>query len=102
MKIVSLLLFVALLFFWSCSDTHRKSSVDLKATNDSLKLSNEIIKNQNDSLYKVLESKLQDGRTAEVAILWVPKALYLKYQSDKIYTYLDTLISNQAVFINGD
>jgi len=102
MKIVSLLLFVALLFFWSCSDTHRKTSIDLKATNDSLTLSNKIIKNQNDSLYKILESKLQDGRTAEVAILWVPKALYLKYQSDKIYTYLDTLISNPAVFINAD
>ena len=101
MKIVSLLIFVAL-FFWSCSDTHKKSSVDLKAINDSLNLSNKMIKNQNDSLYKILESKLQEGRTAKVAILWVPKALYLKYQSENIYTYLDTLISNPAVFINAD
>ena len=102
MKLILLFLSIILLFASSCSDIHQNSAVDLKATNDSLTVSNEVIKQKNDSLYKILEGKLQDGRTAEVAILWVPKALYLKYQSAKIYTYLDSLISNPTGVINTD
>jgi GldM N-terminal domain len=93
---------IILLFFYSCSGTHKKSSFNIKAVNDSLNLSNEIIKNKNDTLYKILERKLQEGKTAEIAILWVPKALYLKYQSDKIYQYLDSFISNPSGLITAD
>ena len=102
MKIILLFIFAALLFIISCSNSHHNNLANLKASNDSLTLSNQKIKNQNDSIYQILKNKLQDGGTAEVAILWVPKALYLKYQSDQIYTYLDTLNSQSAGFINGD
>ena len=102
MKCSQVFFLLTLLFFYSCSGTHKKSSFNINAANDSLNLSTGIVKNKNDTLYKILESKLQDARTAEVAVLWVPKALYLKYQSGIIYTYLDTLISNPSGFINAD
>lgn len=104
MKINLFLLCAFALLFCSCFD-NKKSTIDFKAANGSLTLSSKKIKNQNDSIYKILDGKLLDEKTAKMAILWVPKAIYLKYQSDKIYTYLDTLIYNlnrPAQFINAD
>jgi hypothetical protein len=66
----------------------------LKALNDSLTISNSRLKAKNDSLYKILQLKLQDEKTAQAAGLWFAKAQYLQYRTAEIYKYLDTSISN--------
>ena len=65
--------------------------------NDSLTISNGGLKTQNDSLYKILEKKLQDEKTSQNAILWYPKAKYLQYRTEEIYKYLETSISNLKI-----
>ena len=104
MKIILLSLCVFTLLFCSCTD-NKKSNISLKNAIDSLTLSTEKFKNVNDSIYKILDKKLQDEKLSQIAILWEPKAAFLKHQSEKIYTYLDTLISNlnkPTQLINAD
>ena len=91
MRISLLSLCVFTLLFCSCYD-NKKSTIDLKIANDSLTLSNEKFGNLNDSIYKILDEKLQDEKLSQIAVLWAPKATLLKYLSDNIYMYLDTLI----------
>jgi hypothetical protein len=92
MRISLLSLCFFTLLFCSCSD-NKKNTINLKITNDSLTLSNEKFENLNDSIYKILNEKLQGEKTYQRAMLWEPKATMLKYLSDNIYMYLDTLIS---------
>ena len=79
---------------YSCSNNHGTHPINSKVLNDSLINSNKTLKRQNDSLYKIMEMKLADEKTSQIAVLWFPKAKYLQYRSDEIYKYLDTIISN--------
>ena len=104
MKINLLSLCVFTLLFCSCTD-NKKSNDNLKIATDSLTLSNEKFKSANDSIFKILVEKLNDEKLSQIAILWEPKAAFLKYQSENIYMYLDTLISklnNSNQFIDAD
>lgn len=103
---VSLFVFlttVTLLF--SCSNNREKKLVSLKALNDSLTNSSNNLKKQNNSFYRVLEEKLQNKKTAQTAILWFPKAKYLQFRSNEIYSYIDAAISNlksDSILNNAD
>jgi hypothetical protein len=104
MRVSLLSLCIFTLSFCSCSD-NKKSDINFKVVNDSLTLSNEKFKNANDSIFKILVQKLQDEKLSQIAILWEPKADLLKYQSENICMYLDTLISkldNSNQFIDAD
>jgi hypothetical protein len=104
MKIILLSLCVFTLLFCSCTN-NKKSNINFKIANDSLTFSNEKFKNANDSIFKILVQKLQDEKLSQIASLWEPKADLLKYQSENICTYLDTLISklnNSNQFIDAD
>ena len=104
MKIILLSLCVFTLLFCSCTD-NKKSNINLKIANDSLTLSNEKFKNANDSIFKILVKKLQNEKLSQIAILWEPKAAFLKHQSENIYRYLNTMISKlnkSSQFINAD
>ena len=87
-------LFPIVFFICSCSNNQQPKTSHLKALNDSLTISNSRLKANNDSLYKILQQKLQDEKTARVAVLWFAKAQYLQYRTAEVYKYLDSSISN--------
>jgi hypothetical protein len=82
------------IFLYSCLNNHKTPSFSFKELNDSLTISNRRLKTQNDSLYKFLQIKLQNEKTAYDAGLWFAKAQYLQYQTAEIYKYIETSISN--------
>ena len=90
-------LFPIVIFISSCLSNQQTKTSILKTVNDSLTISNGGLKTQNDSLYKILEKKLQDEKTSQVAIIWYPKAKYLQYRTEEIYKYLETSISNLKI-----
>jgi|GEM_PF-3065220 len=94
MKVILFVFLTTATLLLSCSNNHGTKPISLKAINDSLTVSNDNLKRQNDSIYKVLEGKLQNEKTAQTASLWFPKAKYLQFRSEEIYKYIDTAISN--------
>lgn len=104
MRISLLSISVFTLLFCSCSDS-KKSDINFKVLNNNLTLANEKFKNVNDSIFNVLVKELQDEKLSQIAILWEPKAAFLKYQSENMYMYLDAMISKlnkPTQFINAD
>src|SRR5215218_2842526 len=90
---------------FSCTNNRDNKSVSLKALTDSLTNSSYNLKTQNDSLYKLLEEKLKNEKTAQTAIVWFPKAKYLRFRSNEIYEYLDATISDlksDSILNNAD
>ncbi len=86
--------FLIVVFICSCSNNQQTKASEFRALNQSLSISNGGLKTQNDSLYKILQQKLADEKTAQAAVLWFAKAQYLQYRTTEIYTYLLTSISN--------
>jgi hypothetical protein len=88
------LLFSIVIHLYSCSNSQNIKPFNFNAGNDSLTILNNKIKMQNDSLDKILKGKLQDERTAQVAVLWYSKAQRLQYETKAINTYIENSISN--------
>lgn len=86
-------LFLIVVFICSCSNSQETKTSNLKALNYSLTISNRGLKTKNDSLYKILQQKLQVEKTAQSAVPWFAKAQYLQYRTAEIYKYLDTSIA---------
>lgn len=57
----------------------------------SLLNANAIIENKNSDIFKSLEQKLNDPKSAEKAAIWAPTAKKAKQISDEIFTYIDNL-----------
>src|SRR4029078_3057107 len=62
-----------------------------KVVNQSLRTTNENISASNETLYKSLESKLNDPVSAEKAKIWEPKAMLARRYSDEMTKYIDSL-----------
>ena len=88
------LLFPIVVLSCSCANNQQTRTSILKVLNDSLTISTARLKTKNDSLYKILEQKLRDGKATQATSLWFAKAQYLQYRTAEIYKYLDTSISN--------
>ena len=84
------------IFLYSCSNNQKSPAINFKSVNDSFSISTNRLKIQNDSLYKVLDMKLNDRKTSQAAINWEPKAIYLQYRTEEIDKYIQTYISNLA------
>ena len=68
--------------------------VAFKTVNKSIRISNDIVSESNETLYKSLEAKLADPSSAEKAKIWEPKAMQAKKLSDEMITYIDGLKLN--------
>jgi len=62
-----------------------------KTIDQSLTNANGIIQKKNQDIYKSLEAKLKDPKTAEKAAIWAPKANKAKAMADEIYAYVESL-----------
>ena len=62
-----------------------------KTIDQSLTNANVIIQKKNQDIYKSLESKLNDPKTAEKAAIWAPKANKVKAMADEMYAYVESL-----------
>lgn len=62
-----------------------------KVVDQSLRTSNEIIGEGNETLYKSLEAKLADPQSAEKAKIWEPKAMQAREYSTQMYNYIEGL-----------
>lgn len=62
-----------------------------KVVDKSLTNSNEVISASNETIYKSLESKLNDPNSAEKAKIWEPKAMMAKKYSDDLFNYIEGL-----------
>ena len=99
------LIFPITICLYSCSNNQKKTSFNFKSANHSLTISTSRLKIQNDSLYKVLDQKLDDKETSQDAKNWEPKAIYLQYRTEEIYKYIQTHISNlttDSILNNAD
>ena len=94
MKVFLFILLTTVTLLFSCTNNRDKKSVSLKALTDSLTNSIDNLKRQNDSLYKLLEEKLKDEKTAQTAIVWFPKIKYIQFRSTEIYEYIDATIAD--------
>ncbi|MEO6731173.1 MAG: hypothetical protein ABIN01_08140 [Ferruginibacter sp.] len=93
MRITLSFLTIAILLY-SCSNKNKSSYSNLKALNDSLTFSTDLLKNKNDSLFKILIEKLQNEKTAQNAKIWEPKADLLRYLTKETYNYVEESIGN--------
>ena len=65
-----------------------------KTIDQSLMNANVIIQKKNQDIYKSLEAKLKDPKTAEKAAIWAPKANKVKALSDEMFAYIESLKQN--------
>ena len=65
-----------------------------KTIDQSLTNANVIIQKKNQDIYKSLEAKLKDPKTAEKAAIWAPKANKVKALSDEMFAYIESLKQN--------
>ena len=62
-----------------------------KTIDQSLTNANVIIQKKNQDIYKSLEAKLNDPKTAEKAAIWAPKANKAKAMADEMFAYVESL-----------
>ena len=78
--------------FCSCN-THNDITV-IKALDESLTKSNNIISSMNGEIFYALEKKLSDPVTHEKALVWYPKALLIHQTCDTMIAYIENLKNN--------
>ena len=62
-----------------------------RTVNNSLNNSSSTIDQKNQTIFKSLDDKLKDPKTAELAGIWVPKANRAKELSDNMYSYIEQI-----------
>ena len=98
-------LFAGSLFYSSCINNPQTKTDDFEAVNVNLTISNQKIKKGNDSLYKVLEKKLQDEKASQSARYWFPRAKHFQKWTSEIYENIELVayeLRTNSVSYNGD
>lgn len=93
-----------LLFFSACKDNSKNELRILAIINDGLNQSSTTILESNNTIYKALDSRLQDPDYSHAEI-WQPKALRVKVITANVIKYLDDLkaiLKNDAGIKNND
>jgi|GEM_PF-1934705 len=99
----SIVLFTFLFILSSCSDHSKNDLAVFKATEEGLLRSSENISSQNLFLYRLLEQKLYDPGSKEVAEIWQPKAAAIQQLSSGLSKYIEGLrndLKNEASIKN--
>jgi hypothetical protein len=78
--------------FFSCSNNSTNSLAVFRATEEGLQRSNETITELSNTIYRALDDRLTNPRTAMHANIWQPKAMIIKQKSSEVINYIEALV----------